>query len=240
MSMSEQEIFQAILSRARTELNPKIRVVPKREVWIHSVINKIMNLVYPASQKDRYLAFHTTLGNEIAMNDEAGKTSKDFGNWEVLCHEIKHTLQAMKWTRVLFSSLYLFPISLAILLILTAWTPLLWVSGWKLALWIVPWVGVGALLLHPRWPDPWRTRWELQAYTISMYLYHRITGDIPASYIQFQLDQFTSLNYYIMEPNKEKMRRILTDNARLIMEGKHPVKDEAIVKIAEEVLAKAG
>lgn len=238
MSMTDQEIFQAILLRAK-KLNPHIRVVPKRKVWVHAVINKIMNLAYPASQKNYYMKFHTTLGDQIAMNDETGDTVESFGNWQTLCHEIKHTLQGMKWTKLLFSFLYLFPISLSGLLFLTAWTPLLWTSGWGLLAWIGPWVVLAGILLHPSWPDPWRTRWELQAYTISMYLYHRVHGDIPTDYIDHQLKQFTSMNYYVMEPRKDKMRRILEAIAQQIRQGTHPVKDDPIVRIAEEVLAEA-
>ncbi len=240
MAVDNVALFQAIQKRATEELTPKLRVGPKSAFAIHNLINWILNIVYPKDQKDAYNErYNTTLGFTVAMATSHGDDAKKFGNWRTLCHEIKHVLQAMKWTRGLFGYLYLWIISQGIALILLGWIPLFWVPGWWKALYIPLWLVISGLHFIPQIPDPWRTRWELQAYTISMHLRHMVHEGISMAYIDALVENFTSMMYFMMEPRRAKIKRELCSIAGRIERGDSPVKDEPIVVIAEEEYAKA-
>jgi hypothetical protein len=239
MAIDDRVLFQNILARAKKELAPKMRVGPKSAYTIHTLINWILNIVYPADKKDSYLKnYNTTLGYTVAMATSHGDDVSQFTNWETLCHETKHVLQAKKWTRFIFGYLYLWIISQGILLALVGWIPIFWVPGWWKLLYIVLWLGITGCHFIPQIPDPWRKHWELQAYTISMHLYHLVHNGIPLSYIDHLVENFTSMMYFIMEPRAAKIKRELVTIANQIEAGNSPVKDEPIVVIAEEEYAK--
>jgi hypothetical protein len=228
-------LFHSILNRAKEEISSKIVVGPKSSFRIHSVINFILNLVYPKDRKDSYLnGFTTTLGYTIAMNGYSGNDASKFGNWRVLCHEIVHVMQAKKWTRFLFGILYMFPISFGIAMLLFGWIGLLWVPGlWKL-LYVAGWLALSAAMFIPQLPDPWRSRWELEAYSVSMHLRHRVYGSLDDEYLDHLVKNFNSMAYYVMEPSKDKIRSRLTSIKEKIEAGESPVKYHPIVRIAEE------
>jgi TM2 domain-containing membrane protein YozV len=235
MAVDNVALFQAIQARAIKELTPKLRVGPKSAFWIHTAINAILNIVYPKDKQDSYLKdYNTTLGFTVAMATSHGEDARKFGNWRTLCHEIKHVLQAMKWTRVIMGYLYLWPISQGILLALLAWIPVFWVPGWWKALYLGLWLVVTGVHFIPQLPDPWRKRWEFQAYSISMHLRYLIYGRIDQAYIDALVQNFHSMMYFIMAPNEKKIREELAKLATQIEMGDSPVKDEPIVIIAEE------
>lgn len=228
-------LFRRIYVRAKDELVPKLVVGPKSAFRIHALINSILNLVYPKDKQDAYLKnYTTTLGFTVAMASWVGDKVESFSNWETLCHEIKHALQAKKWSRVLFGYLYLWPISQGIALLLGGWVGAIWLPGWWKLVYLVSWLIVSGIHFVPQLPDPWRKRWEFQAYSISMHLRFLTSGKIEKDYIEHLVKNFHSMMYYIMEPNEEKIRKELNKLANLIQMGKSPVKDEPIVKIAEE------
>jgi len=235
MAVDNVALFQTIQARTTKELVPKLRVGPKSVYRIHTLINWILNLVYPEDRRDYYLkSYNTTLGYTVAMATAHGDNATKFGNWRTLCHEIKHVLQAMKWTRVLFGYLYLWIISQGVALLLLGWIPLFWVPGWWKALYIPLWLILTGAHFIPQIPDPWRTHWELQAYTISMHLRHKVYGRIDLGYIDALVKNFTSMMYFIMEPRQAKIKRELCAIANQIERGESPVAEEPIVMIAEE------
>jgi hypothetical protein len=241
MPVDNRALFQAIQNRAKKELVPKLRVGPKSAFGIHKLINWFLKRVYPKDRQDSYLTnFTTTLGYTVALATSYGDQTSQFDCWETLCHEVKHALQGKKWTRVLFGYLYLWALSQGVLLALTGWIGVFWVPGWWKALYLGIWLVVTGVHFIPQLPDPWRKRWELQAYTISMHLYHLVHNGIPASEINRIADNFTSMAYFIMEPRAAKIRQELDSIASQIEAGNSPVKDERIILIAEEEYAKAG
>lgn len=228
-------LFERIHNRAKKELLPKLRVGPKSAFAIHTLINFILNIVYPAKRKDAYRKrYNTTLGYTIAMATAHGANVAKFGNWRTLCHEIRHALQAKKWTRFLFGYCYLWPLSQGILLALTCWLPVFWSNGWVMWVTMASWLVIAGLHFIPQLPDPWRKHWEFDAYSISMHLRHLVWGKIDEDYIRALAQNFHSMMYYIMEPNEEKIVRRLEKLATEIRGGNSPVKDYPIVKIAEE------
>lgn len=235
MSIDKVRLFQRIEARARKELVPKLRVIPKRASWLHRTINRMLNCVYRASQKNSYRdRYSTTLGYSVAMAERYGHDPKQFAAWETLCHEVQHAVQAKKLTRPLFGFLYLWPLSQGLLLLLLSWLPVFWAEGWQLALWIGGWVTVAGLHFIPQLPDPLRTRWELEAYTVSMHMYALDRNAVSYAYIQHLAKQFYSMAYYIMEPRRKKILDELTTRFARIQTGRSAVRHLPIVKIAEE------
>jgi len=230
-----EKIFDAVLARARKEISPKITVGPKKAFALHTLINWILNLVYSKEKQDSYYkSFTTTIGYSIAIRAGAETADGKFTCWDVLAHEIYHVVQAMKWTRPLFFYLYLWPISQGIALLLGGWVGVFWVPGWWKLVYLGAWLVATGVHFIPQWPDPWRKRWELQAYTVSMHIHFLVHGHIKKEYIEDRAENFHSMAYFIMEPNKKKICAELEQITERIKSGDSPVKDLAIVKIVEE------
>ena len=232
----EIKLFQNIFTRAKKELVPKLRVVPKNTCYIHVIINAILNLIYPKDKQNDYMyKYSSAFGYTVALASRYGNNVQNFSAWKVLCHELIHVVcQAKKYTRVLMAFLYMWPLSQGALLLLTCWLPIFWVSGWVLVIWIVCWILIAGLHFIPQLPDPWRHRWEVQAYSVSMYLYWMVTNRIPSEYVESIIDNLHSMNYYITEPNRGKIRIELCKIVYQIVNNISPIKYNPIVKIARE------
>jgi hypothetical protein len=237
MAIDDARLFHNIYSRAATELLPKLKVQPKSASSLHLLINAILNLVYPKDRRNSYLEnYSTTLGYTISIATGQGTTS--FKNWQTLCHEIVHALDAKRWTRFVFGWFYLWPLSQGALLLLTCWLPIFWAGGRALAAWIFVWALVAGVHFIPQLPDPWRKHWELRGYTVSMHLRFLTEGKITANYIEQLVDNFHSMAYYIMAPNRGAISNALYKRADLIEKGESPVRDWPIVRIAEDEYAR--
>lgn len=233
--MDNVQLFQNILGRAKKELNPKLSVRPKGAVGIHALINTLLNIIYPKSREDAYRTnYTTTLGYTIAMAEHAGADASKFGNWRTLCHEIVHAEDARKWTRVLFGFLYLWPISQGVLFLLVGWLGAIWMPGvFPKIFYLVGWLMVTGIHFIPQWPDPWRKRWEFKAYSVSMYLRYLVYGDVSDGYIEALAKNFSSMMYYMMDPDHAGVRLELRRLSGRIKAGKAVgVEHLAIVQIA--------
>lgn len=234
--MDDHQVFKLLpqLAHARGII-PKTVVRPKSGFWFHRVINLVLNLVYPNSMKDSYLhRYWTTVGFSVAY--PAGSPANDP---EILAHELQHVRQAARWTRPGFWYLYLWPVSQGLLLLATAWLPLLWASGWHLLPWIGGWVVVAGLHLIPQLPDPCRRHWELQAYAINLYFHsRRRPGDLRL--LEHVVENLHSMAYYITDPRRDRLKRDLLDIVAGICRRTHWVWDDPIVQLVEELRAKKG
>lgn len=183
---------------------PKLQLVSKSSSWLMRAINVLFNL-WSGSNKDFFLnRFWTTIKYTIYW--PADKNRAEITQWGVIAHELVHCFQRKRWG-ILFPILYLFPINLAALLVLTCWLPVFWASGWVLAVWIPVWAAVGLLLFLPWIPDPWRSRWELQAYAVTIYGWHLKYGFVDDRNLQTLAKNFTGMSYYMMDPRKEHVIR---------------------------------
>lgn len=229
---AERKLFVAIYTRAKKELLPKLWITPKWVCTIHLIINTLFNLFLPKDKRDSYLNnYSTTLGYTIAM---ASAYSQPYTQWETLCHEIVHALQAKKWTRFLMAFLYTWPLSQGALLLLTCWLPIFWASNGVLMYWIGCWAIIALLHFIPQLPDPWRHRWEIEAYSVSMYLYYMLRDCIPLVYTEHIAKNLHSMNYYITSNNRHNTHWQLDSIATRIIRGTSDIQNNPVVKIAVE------
>jgi len=236
--MTEQKLFKLIIPAAikRGIIHKKTRVGKKSDFWYHKWINFILNIVYSKKNKDLYLkGFWTTIGFDIAGPDDSANEEGEFHHWYTLGHELKHVKQAMRLTRLLFGFLYLWALSQGLLLAALCWLPVFWSSGWVTGLWIAGWLVIAGLHFIPQLPDPFRMKYELEGYAISMYFYLDRFGSIDDGYIDHLVNNFNSMAYYIMEPNRGKIKKILRKLSVEITMDKHPVKHDPIVKLIMEL-----
>lgn len=212
--LSDKRVIEILLHRARERM-PKVALKPKTHSWLMCFINVLFNVF--AKEKDWFVnRFWTTIGYTIYW--PANKTRAELKSWGVLAHELVHCIQRKRWG-LLFPLLYLFPLSLGALIILTCWLPVFWASGCHLDIWIPCWFAVGALLFIPWIPDPWRTRWELQGYAISMYAWYLRYEFIDEQYIDYASRHFSGMKYYVMEPRRQKIVNELKSLATSIQAG---------------------
>ena len=234
--MTDTEVFKALPIEAKKRgIVPKIKIGKKSTFWYHAVFNFFLNIIYPKDRKDAYLTnYWTTIGYSIAWPDKWGETP---ARWQTMTHELKHAAQAKKWTRPVFSFFYLWPLSQGALLALLGWIPLIWVPGWWKLLYAVLWLVIAGIHFIPQLPDPWRTHWEKQAYLISLYFHIQKYKTMQSWYLKNMVYNYTSMAYFMMEPRQDKIRTFFERAAAEIEKGVHPVKDEPLVKLVEEMRA---
>lgn len=235
--MTKNELlFDRIFYRAKKELIPELTVGYKSQFFIHRFLNAFFNLIYPSDMKNAYLNRYTTiLGYSIAFSNDSSEKSGKLGRWRVLCHEVVHALQAKTYTRGLYSFLYMYPVSLGIVLLLTCWIPFIFL-GWTAAGIIVSsaWFVIALVNFIPQLDDPWRTEWELEAYKVTLYLYFMVHGTPPRSYVDRLVWNFHSMAYYMMTRDTQRLQRVFENEVKLLEQGMSSVKNHPIVQIAEE------
>lgn len=170
---------------------PKWRVISKAGSTFYRILCWLPPIVF---FRKRFMEdFWTTVGYTTAypVGGENG--------WEVRPHEGLHARQALRWTRVLFSVLYLFPQSFLL--------PL----GTFLALFISPWFWALAALGAAPLPAPFRMLWELEAFKLSVMIEEWQWGyDGAVDYIDWIVNTcFAGSTYYYMWPFKGWVRKQL-------------------------------
>lgn len=256
--MTDNELFLKLPEEAvkRELITYKVRIGLKSSRWIHRAINTVLNWFYPKDRQNWYLnGAITTLGFRIDFPDDMAGT--DIGKdrpvgeegffigadvrtltaWWILLHEFFHVRSAMRKTRLWFDWLYGWPLTQGGLLLLTCWLPVFWAHGWWRLPWILGWAVVAGLHFIPQLPDPFRKNEELAAYTASMWAHRARGGKLDEAFIEYVVESFHSMAYFIMAPNKDKIRRELTEIATSITAGTHPIKDDPLVKLVEELRA---
>lgn len=102
----------------------------------------------------------TTIGNTVYFPDENFIKENNDGAARVLAHEIVHVAQKEKYGMIPYTLMYLFPQCLALFAFLAilafVWLPFLWCL-------------LFLIFLAPI-PAPWRKKFELEGYTMSLYM----------------------------------------------------------------------
>jgi sorbitol-specific phosphotransferase system component IIC len=79
--------------------------------------------------------------------------------------------------------------------------------GWFLTKWKLL-VLLGLVVLGP-WPAPWRSKYELRGYAMSLAVEQWLTGVVPDKDLSFYVDQFTGPAYLYMNRDGSYIKRTL-------------------------------
>ena len=112
----------------------------------------------------------------------------------ILLHEFVH-LWDRRQKGTAFSLLYMLPQAGSILLLLV-----LLAIGWFFPWWGNLILGLLAILCLLPWPAPWRMRWEIRGYTMTLAYAYWVRHDNMDDYDKFIKKQFTGWDYYRMWP----------------------------------------
>ena len=152
--------------------------------------------------------FTTTVGAKVYFPSRAEVDKHPRAYWEVLAHEYVHILDYER-QKFWFKTSYLFPQLFAVMAVLVLCAP---ISVWFLS-------ALAALGALGPWPSPWRTRWEMRGYTMTMAINYWRKGEV-SDYTKERIgQQFWGWNYYKMSWSKKKVRRKLDAQADRILTG---------------------
>lgn len=174
------------------KLNNNIKIKYKNESFLMKLLGKILFF-----NKGFMTQFVTTIGTSIYFPSKKYVEENNLKSAVILAHELVHVNDFKNLTGVLFSFLYLFPMTLA---------PFMWLFAfihWGLGL------SLFLLFLLPL-PAPFRTFYELKGYTMSLFIHNELYKKYNYSYQErkyklYELannynKQFIGSNYYFMWP----------------------------------------
>ena len=165
----------------------KYSIAYKDESFLMKIINIILFF-----NKDFMTQFTTTIGSTIYFPSRKWVDVRPLSSKVILLHELIHISDAEKYSKILFGILYLSPAILSLFAI-----PLMVFHWWLGLIWLI-------LCLSPV-PAYFRMKFELKAYTFSIYALYQLNKKNNYNIkfeqqIQFFTDQFTSSAYYYMWP----------------------------------------
>lgn len=210
-----------VLSKAK-EFFPDLEIKYKDESTFMKTLGKLLFF-----NKSFMTQFTTTIGSTIYFPNRKFEQIRPVSTLIVLLHELVHVHDAKKWTRPIFSFLYLFPLSLSLLFL-----PLLFFS-WKIFL---PLLIISLLPL----PAYFRMSFEKRAYLVSLYCAQKLSVKKQFNInlenaAKGYLENFKDSDYYFMWPfsnlDKEFANAVVKVKA-----GERPYEDpvfEALDKIIE-------
>lgn len=214
-------ISDKVLKKAK-EFFPDLEIRYKDESTLMKILGKVLFF-----NKSFMTNFTTTLGSKVYFPNKKFVDLRPLSSLVVLLHELVHVNDSKKWTQVLFSFLYMFPLALAVVFL-----PLLLVS-WKIFLPLL------VLSLLPL-PAYFRMIFEKRAYLVSLYVLHQLSvkkefntnlDTAAASY----LENFKDSSYYFMWPFKS-LEKDFADAVVKVKAGQKPYEDpvfEMIDKVLE-------
>lgn len=169
----------------------------KDQSWFMKFLNFFMQIF----NKNFMTGYITTIGNTVYFPSEEFIKENEEMAMMVLAHEIVHVSQFENRGGFLFSVMYLFPQCLAALALCAIfavfWLPMLWFL-------------VFLVFLAPI-PAPWRTRFEVEGYTMSLFMTalvlkcmgftpERIKEELVKQASWIDSKNFKSSNYWFMWP----------------------------------------
>jgi len=168
---------------------PKLQIKYKDQSLLTKIIGKIMFF-----NKGFMTDYVTTIGNTVYFPNQDFVKLRPVSSVVLLLHELMHVKDSQKFSRPLFSFLYLFPLSLIPFLI-----PLFF-FWWKPALVLT------VLFLLPL-PAYFRMIFEKRAYMVSLYVVKSLEKRLNFTHDlikdkDFYIDQFHTGAYYFSWPFK--------------------------------------
>jgi len=198
--------------------------------------NRVARLFNPRFMTD----YHTTSGSTVYIISEEHALERQESTAKVMAHEYTHIHDRRRVNTWLYSAGYLFPQILALpalghLLVgflfsfpmpnrVLAWVGL--VTGLATAATLgAVFIGTWTLILFAfiaflaPLPAPWRTKWELRGYMMSLAMNYWRYGSIRDESMDWIEKQFTGPGYYFMWPFKKSARKKLEKAATAVTSG---------------------
>lgn len=212
------------MSKARfdtitNKLNLNIKF--KNESLLMKIIGVI--LFFNPSFKNNFI---TTIGNTVYFPSKEYLEKKNYEVLPIIFHEYVHVIDNNKYK--LFKLLYLFPQILAPLALIFSFI------SWYIALMIF------IILILP-WPAPWRKKFELRGYKMSLFaqseIYKEINLDNIISLAKLKMSakhynqNFAGSSYYFMWPFG--VQKDLDETVDKILSGDILTEDDIYVKVKE-------
>jgi len=214
-------ISETVLAKAK-EFFPDLEIKYKDESTLMKIVGRILFF-----NKSFMTNFTTTLGSTIYFPNKKFEQLRPISALVILLHELVHVHDSKKWSRILFSFLYLFPLTLAVLLL-----PFLFLS-WKIFLPLI------ILSLCPV-PAYFRMLFEKRAYLVSLYCTYQFsikkqfTTNLDNAAVSY-LSNFKDSSYYFMWTFKN-LDKEFADAIVKVRAGQKPYEDpvfEMIDKVLE-------
>ena len=213
-------IPETVLAKAR-EFFPDLEVKYKDESLLMKFISHILFF-----NKSFMTNFTTTIGSTIYFPSRKFVDLRPLSSTATLLHELVHVSDGKKLNKVLFSFLYLFPLSLIVVFL-----PLMLLS-WKIFL---------PLLILSCLPVPayFRMLFEKRAYLVSLYVLQQLSlkkafeTNLDKA-CESYLENFKDSSYYFMWPFKN-LDKTFTDGVSKIKAGQKPYEDP-VFEMVDKVL----
>lgn len=173
--------------------------------------------------------YTTTIGSTIYFPNEKYIRTRPLSSITIFLHELVHIYDSKRLSNILYSFLYLLPISLL------PFTLLLFIYSWKIAL------VLSILCLIPL-PAYFRMYFERRAYMASLYVINALATKFNFNpYLEKNSDsfisQFKGSSYYFMWvfPNINKQ---FADAVIKIKNGERPYKDDKLFDMLDQLISK--
>ena len=196
-------MYEDLQYEIRLEI-PEYRDIRKDKSGLMKAIGKLLFF------NKRFMSgYVTTIYPNIYWSTEVDERPWD-GRFITLSHEILHLKSQKKNGLFLSAVAYLFPQILAIFSLLAILS--IWLGAWWL-------LALAFLLSLVPWPAPFRTKEELQAYIMTMFVIYNLYGRILPDTIEQLAEEFYGSPYYYMWPHKQNVRKRLIYEAGKIERG---------------------
>lgn len=153
----------------------------------------------------------TTMGTDAIYMGDKKLERKDWAAvMRTLRHEFIHQLQEEDegiWFKLKYLSPQLWAVP-ALASLLAIWFSDWWLMSLVFAVFIAP------------WPSPWRVRFEMEGYTQTLLMHHKMFGKIDERLIKWVIDRFVTSGYWFMAWNRQKIAQQVHHIVGLIEAGK--------------------
>jgi hypothetical protein len=218
VSLDEAKVVDDLIRKIE-EYDPDFQMKVKEESTLMKLLSYILFF-----NKDFMSGFITVVGSTVYIPRERFKAT-NLRIWWTLAHEWRHLVQHKKYTGPGFSLLYLFPQILAVFSLLGILA--IWFSNWWL-------LSLLFLVCLAPLPAPWRKKFELEAYTVTIAASVWSQGVVYQEQLESIAENFYGKWYYFMWPFKKSIKKDLENEVRNVISGKYD--NDLVFKQLKEIL----
>jgi len=200
-----------------------LKIIPKSSSNLMKAIGWLFTITKISPEfMTKYI---TIIGDTVYYPDDMLKNPDSESMLRVIAHETIHVADSKRFSNALFSFLYLFPQSLALLSVLSL------LAFWKLSF---IWCLLFLLCLAPI-PAPFRYWFELRAYRVNLLFARKadnLTNEEIVSYYEWIEKQLCTSLYYWTWPFQSMVRKHLMDERTFEVEIYKKISNWIIIRRA--------